>query len=103
MPPIWRQPVERRALTRSTQLRIKRIAQPVTEHVDRNHQNHQRQRRKDHQPPFTAEQVVVTGSYQRAERGFGRRQTKAKERKRGLAHYGECDIQCRQKANRKPS
>src|SRR5438309_848939 len=43
----------------SSQLRIERVAQPVTQQVDRDDQRRQGQPRERDHPPFAGEQVIV--------------------------------------------
>src|SRR5262249_7186498 len=58
----------------SSQLRIERLAHPIAEQIDGEHQSGKRYAGKDRDPPFAGEQEFVADADQGAERRLGRRQ-----------------------------
>jgi hypothetical protein len=61
------------------QARVQRVAQPVTQQVDRQRDQHQHHAGEHRDPPFAREQIVVADADQRAQRRRRRRRTDAQE------------------------
>src|SRR3954447_12704825 len=76
----------------SSQLRIKRVAQPVAEQVDGQDQRRQREPGKGDDPPFTGKQVIVADPDQGAERGHGIGHAGAEKRQRRLGDDREREV-----------
>ena len=64
---------------RLPQPRVQRVAQPVAQQVDRQHQDRQRGAGEDGDPPFAGEQDVVADPDQGADQGLGRRYNRPEE------------------------
>src|SRR5580698_713177 len=75
-----------------SQLRIKRVAQPVAEQIDREDQSGQRDAGEGHDPPFAREQIIVADADQGAERRHGVGHAGAEIRQRRLRDDGERQI-----------
>src|ERR1700677_335039 len=66
----------------SSEFRVERVAQPVTEQVDREDQSGKREARKGDDPPCTRKQIIVADPDQGAERRHGVGHPGAEKRQR---------------------
>src|SRR5438876_9794205 len=97
------QPAPRRGAPRSTRLqaaglwsfqfRIQRVAQPIAEQIDRQHQNDQRGAGEYGDPPLSREQEIVADPDQRPQRWPRRGHADAEKRQRRFEHDGGGDVE----------
>src|SRR5439155_2689269 len=96
------QPVPRRGAPRSIRLqtagfwsfqfRIQRVAQPIAEQIDRQHQDDQRGAGEYGDPPLPREQEIVADPDQRPQRWAHRRHADAEKRQRRFEHDRGGDV-----------
>ena len=66
--------------TRSLQLGIESIAQPIAQQVDGQDDKAELESRKQHHPPAAGKEILIADADQRAERRLGHRHADAQER-----------------------